>query len=146
MMIVLSIALISILIYIDQYTKKRARNELLGRRKDYKYIKLSLVKNPGAFRGLLKNHPLVLVSIQILGVIFLLVLLTIQLISKKDKLLILGLSCLVAGASGNLIDRLTNKYVTDFFAVKWTKNLYYNLADMFIFIGAIIVVLRGNKL
>jgi len=146
MILFLSVLFISFLITIDQYTKKRARNELQDKIIDYKYLKLSLVKNQGAFRGLLRKHPLILVSVQILGMLFVLVLLVTQLFVKKDKLLVVGLSFLFAGAIGNLIDRLTNKYVTDFFAIKWTKNLYYNLADLFIFIGAIIALIKGNKL
>lgn len=146
MIIILSIVFISILIGIDQYTKRMARHELEDKTLDVGFVTLSLVKNKGAFRGLLKKHPQLLVGVQIAGVIFVFVLLLIQLVLKKDKFLITGLGFLLAGAMGNLIDRITNKYVTDFFAIKWTKNLYYNLADIFIFIGAIITVLRGNKL
>ena len=145
-MILLSILLISVMVYADQYTKKRARNELVGKKINCKYIKLGLVKNEGAFRGLLKKHPLILVGVQLIGLVSILILLGIQLIVKKDKLLSFGLTCLLSGALGNVIDRLARKYVTDFFAVKWTKNLYYNLADLFIFIGAIITLIRGHKL
>lgn len=145
-MIIVSIVLLVGIVYIDQYTKKKAREELSDKKIEYEYMNLTLVKNNGAFRGLLKDHPTLLLGVQVVGVVFVVVLLVIQLFIKKDRLLVLGLSFLSAGAIGNLIDRMTNKYVTDFFAVKWTKNLYYNLADVFIFLGAIITFIRGKYL
>lgn len=145
-MILFLLVLISVLIYIDQYTKKRAREDLAHQKIEHKNMTFTLVKNNGAFKGLLKDNPLLLLVIQAVGVIFILILLLSQLISKKDKILSVGLSLILAGAIGNLIDRMTNKYVTDFFAFKWTKNLYYNLADMYIFLGAVITLIKGNKL
>lgn len=138
---------IGALILLDQYTKKRARLELADNKKiEHKYMTFKLVKNKGAFRGLLKDKPMLLLGFQIISMLLVFVLLVMQVFGKKDKMLTIGLSFIFAGAFGNLIDRLVDKYVTDFFAIKWTKNLYYNLADMFIFLGAIITVLRGNKL
>ena len=145
-MIIFSMIFIGLLIYSDQYTKERARNELSGQKIKRKNMTFTLVKNEGAFKGLLKDHPMVLLSVQVIGVVFVFVLFLLQLFVKKDKLLTIGLSLLLGGAIGNLIDRIRNKYVTDFFAFKWTKNLYYNLADMFIFIGALITLIKGNKL
>jgi signal peptidase II len=140
-MVIYALVLIIVIVVIDQMTKSYARKNLKGKRLDKGFFQLSLVKNRGAFRGLLKKHPVVLIGIQVVGIILIGIFILINL-NKKDKWLILGLSCLFGGAIGNLIDRMRNGFVTDFFAIKLTKNLYYNLADMFIFIGAIITVLR----
>jgi signal peptidase II len=49
----------------------------------------------------------------------------------------LMVSFIIGGAVGNLIDRLTRKYVVDFFYFKPKKSPVFNLADFFVIIGTI---------
>lgn len=53
----------------------------------------------------------------------------------------LGYIFLLGGAAGNLIDRIKNKCVTDFIYVKKLKTTIFNFADVFIALGAIIILL-----
>ena len=56
-----------------------------------------------------------------------------------DKLLIVGLSCILGGAVGNLIDRIRTGEVVDFLDFYW-KNYHwpaFNVADIAIFLGSL---------
>lgn len=59
----------------------------------------------------------------------------------------LGTAFVVGGGASNLADRLGKESVTDYFSlnVKWEKlrRLVFNLSDIFIFLGSILMVLGG---
>ena len=64
---------------------------------------------------------------------------------KGNRLLKIGLAFLLGGAFSNTYDRLRRKYVVDYFSfgVKWTplRRIVFNLADMSILIGALLILL-----
>ena len=68
---------------------------------------------------------------------------------KENPGILLGLSLLVGGGASNLYDRLTKGYVVDYFSFRtpWKKfnQIIFNLSDMCIFLGGILVVLFGKK-
>lgn len=80
-------------------------------------------------------------GIGIAATIFILVLL------KKhagQRLFCFALACILAGAIGNVIDRLVRGYVVDFLQFHWHEAWYFpafNVADMAITIGAACLVL-----
>ena len=53
-----------------------------------------------------------------------------------------GLLCILPGAVGNLIDRATYGYVTDFFHFRWYDTSFFvnNLADCFISLGVVFFI------
>ena len=57
----------------------------------------------------------------------------------------LGYALIIGGGLNNLYERFTKGYVTDYFSfnVKWDKlkRLVFNISDMFILIGALLVML-----
>jgi len=58
---------------------------------------------------------------------------------NDDKLLIVGLGCILGGAIGNLIDRIKTGEVVDFLDFFW-KNYHwpaFNVADIAIFLGSL---------
>ena len=59
-----------------------------------------------------------------------------------------GLAFILGGALSNTYDRVFRNYVVDYFSfnVKWKKlrNIIFNIADLFIFIGSILISL-GKK-
>jgi signal peptidase II len=134
---IVAILLVLGLVLIDQFTKKYARKKLRFKQIKKGPLTFKLVYNKGAFRGLLKNRPLILISIQVIAVVFLGILWVIYGLFKKERSITLALSMILGGAIGNLIDRISDGKVTDFFAITWTKNLFYNMADWFIFIGGL---------
>ncbi len=132
-----SFVFIIIIIAIDQMTKYYARKKLASNTYKKNGMTLKLVYNKGAFRGLLKDRPVLLALIQGMAVFFVFIVWLIYVFIKKDRGMVFGLSCILGGAIGNFIDRVHEGKVTDFFAIKWTKNLYYNIADWFIFLGGV---------
>ena len=61
----------------------------------------------------------------------------------KDKLELFALSLIIAGGVGNLIDRLSLGYVIDFIDVRIINFAIFNVADMCITIGAILVCIAA---
>ncbi|MGL5434361.1 MAG: signal peptidase II [Lachnospiraceae bacterium] len=56
----------------------------------------------------------------------------------------LGLSMLIGGSVSNLYDRWVRRYVVDYFSIKvgWLKGVVLNLGDLFVFLGAFILLIR----
>ena len=54
-----------------------------------------------------------------------------------------GLTCIIPGAIGNLIDRAYYGYVTDFFHFRWYETGFFvnNIADIFISFGVVFFVI-----
>lgn len=95
---------------------------------------ITLVHNKGAAFGILKNQ----VPLFILTAIFAIVLVLLNLRGNKHKKLYsISLSLILAGALGNLIDRVFFGYVIDFLDFRiWPV---FNVADSAITIGAILL-------
>jgi signal peptidase II len=95
---------------------------------------LTLVHNRGAAFGILKNQTSMLIITSMLAIL----LIYSNLSYKKDKAIYnIALSLILAGAFGNLIDRLFLGYVVDFLDFRiWPV---FNLADSAITVGAILL-------
>ncbi len=130
--------LVFFVVVLDQWVKTRVRKTLDQQKRIEKGpITLSLVYNKGAFRGFLRNNPIGLMFLHTASILVVVVGWWISVGVKKERGTGLVLSLMLGGAIGNWIDRIRFGQVTDFFAVKWTKNLYYNIADGFIFLGGL---------
>ena len=95
---------------------------------------LTLVHNRGAAFGILKNQ----IPLFVVTSIFAIFLICANLKNNKEKKLYsISLGLILAGALGNLIDRLFSGYVIDFLDFRiWPV---FNLADSAITIGAILL-------
>jgi signal peptidase II len=131
------------LIALDQVTKLWIRSNLnlyetipiFGR------IALTNVRNTGSAFGLFVNQAFLLTLIAIVGVVA--ILLFYRYFSKSNMLGISGLSLVLGGAVGNLIDRLRFGYVTDFIDVRLWGDFHwptFNVADSAITIGSIVLI------
>ncbi len=62
--------------------------------------------------------------------------------TNKSKIMALGLSFIISGAIANIIDRIFSKAVVDFLQFHYGQYYFptFNLADIFIFIGAVIIL------
>ncbi|MBC7421686.1 MAG: signal peptidase II [Bdellovibrio sp.] len=131
-----------LIIVVDQITKSWASGitEL-----NYKFIKLILVHNHGAMLGLFSELPAVLriVTLSTSGVFLLsLYFLTQYLIPVRLMPLRLGLSILVGGIFGNVLDRILYGYVIDFISVQfgqWISPIW-NVADAIQWVGYLLIV------
>ena len=129
----------------DQLTKQLVVN-FLDKEEPFYVIKdvfrFSYVENRGAAFGMLDDHRwvfMIVSTVAIVGIIF-----YMWKFCRDSKLLCLGLSLIVGGGIGNMIDRIFLGYVIDFLDFCAFPNLWmwvFNVADAFVCIGAAIVVL-----
>lgn len=57
----------------------------------------------------------------------------------------LALTLTLAGGISNIYDRMVRGYVVDYFSIRWKalKKVVLNLGDLFVFAGAVLVVILG---
>lgn len=135
-----------LMIVLDQFTKYLAVkhlkfNEPFVLIKDF--LKLSYVENYGAAFGVMQNKKYFFI------ITTLIVIITIIVFLKKNfyylnKLMKVSLVMLLAGAIGNLIDRIRLSYVVDFISVRFSNGYefpVFNVADCFIVISTILIVI-----
>ena len=107
-------------------------------------IRLTRVHNVGGAFGLFPGGSTVfLIVSSIVAAVLFLILLTMHI---DSRLIRAGMACVLAGAVGNLIDRIMWGYVLDFFEIRGFP--IFNVADACITIGAgliILAVLLGGE-
>ena len=96
-------------------------------------------QNTGAGFSLLEGKQWLLIIITVVFLIFM----TIFDISfqKKSKLFGVATALIVSGALGNLIDRVCFNYVRDFIYLKFINFPVFNIADMAITFGIVILMI-----
>lgn len=109
-------------------------------------ITIQKFHNRGVAMNFLEKKPHLILGITGAMIGVLLVIFGYVLPKKGNILTKIGLSLLLGGALSNLTDRIMKGYVTDYFSftkIKQLKNIVFNLADMFIFVGGIILVIAS---
>ena len=100
---------------------------------------LTYAQNTGAAFSIFSEHTVILTVVTLIimaGII------TYWIVSRpKNKLLLTALSFIIAGGIGNIIDRLTRGFVVDFFDVRIINFAIFNTADVFVSIGAGLLIL-----
>ncbi len=142
------ILLIAILIVLDQATKWLiARNVVL-----YSSLKvipgffnITHIRNKGAIFGAFSQTDKPLVFVSLTAASFIALVLVVYYFYKtpaSERGLKLALSLILAGALGNLVDRLFRGYVIDFldFYIKNRHWPFFNVADSCITIGAVLLL------
>ncbi len=130
--------IISFFSIIDQISKIYINlnfNKLLN--KDLLIITIEFVRNYGASFNILSGSRFFLSFISIISTI---VLSYFIFISDNKLINKYGLSLIVAGSIGNGIDRILNGYVIDFIKIKFIDFPVFNIADVVINIGVIIII------
>ena len=137
---------ITLIFYLDRFTKQK----ILQKYNDdifyvNDYINFDLIWNTGIGFGLLStNSLLVYNSVTLLiGIVILLLVYILAISEKVDKLIY---SIIVGGALGNFYDRVIFNAVPDFIDLHYGNFHWFtfNLADIFITIGILIFIIKGN--
>lgn len=101
-------------------------------------LRLRGVRNEGAAFGLLGAAPQLLLVLTTLAVVLLAAYLWR---SRPQGLFGIGLALVLAGAVGNLIDRLLLGYVIDFFELLFVRFAIFNVADIAVTAGCGLCIL-----
>ena len=105
-------------------------------------FRFSYVENRGAAFGMLDEHRWVFMIISTVAIVALLVYLLK--FAPKNNFLMIGLSLVIGGGIGNMIDRVAYGYVVDFLDFCAFPNLWmwvFNVADACVCVGAGMVML-----
>lgn len=143
--------LISTLLAVDLYSKHWAQVALQKRPKKQVvlvkgYLNLTYVRNPAGAWGLMRSLDpqvrhvvLLLVSFVAVGILLLLLIR-----SGSDQIwLRVALACILAGAIGNIVDRVRWRYVVDFIDWhRWFRWPTFNVADIAITVGVLMLAVE----
>lgn len=136
------------LIVIDQITKTMAVNNLMGNPSIPiidGFLSLTYVENRGAAWGIFKDTRLfllIITTILIIGLFY--VFFNINKFFKNEKLRIV-IMVILAGAIGNMIDRVFLGYVVDFIQFTFINFPVFNFADMCVVCGSFVMLLFSFK-
>lgn len=100
---------------------------------------LTYVRNTGASFSLLADHTWLLVILSAVSSVVVAVLLVKRFLPRPMGML--GLALVLGGAVGNLIDRVRLGYVVDMFQTLFIDFAIFNVADVGIVIGGVLVML-----
>lgn len=102
-------------------------------------INLTYTENRGAAFGMLDEHRWVFMSVSVIAIVGVLVYLFG--FCKEGWTFQIGLSLIISGGIGNMIDRVALGYVVDMLEFDFMEFAIFNVADSFICIGAGLVIL-----
>lgn len=167
---ILAVIAVGILVFIDQITKYLAVVNLYNSKKyfieiipdvfELRYLEnqsaafgvdiLSILQNIFHFKTWEQNPDsflqakMILFSVITLIVVVLLMLWYVKIPAKKKyNILKVVIVFFVAGAIGNLIDRVLNNYVVDFFYFKLINFPIFNVADIYVTVAAFAFIILG---
>jgi signal peptidase II len=141
---------IGTIVVVDQITKYLVKSAVPLYSKHViipNLLDITHVQNTGAAFGLLNAADFPFKSAVMIGVAVL-ALVAISIYARQlgadERLSRYGLSLILGGAFGNLIDRAVSGYVVDFVDVYWGQAHFwaFNVADAAITVGAILVLLE----
>ncbi|OYQ68199.1 signal peptidase II [Aerococcus sp. 1KP-2016] len=134
--------LIAIIVGIDQFVKNWTvanLNLLEAKEVIPGLLSLFYLQNDGAAWGIFSGQMWLfyLITLVVVGVLFYM----LHKEGKDSRLLSIGLSFMIGGALGNFIDRLHLSYVVDMFKLDFINFPIFNVADVALTIGVIIMLI-----
>jgi signal peptidase II len=141
--IIIELLLVGAVIALDLITKETiyAKAEAQGRISFIKgVLSFVAVRNEGASFGMLSSNTLLLTIVSAVSSAGLLAFL-IGSIKHRHILLRSSLILIIGGAVGNLVDRVWLGYVRDFMEYDFVEFAVFNMADVCLTIGTILLVI-----
>lgn len=137
---IFNLTLTIILVIIDQATKYlTVQNIELGQVIEFipNIVSLTYIRNTGAAFSILEGQMwfFYIVTIIVIGVLIY----YMYTEAKKDRMLGILLSFILAGAIGNFIDRLMLQYVVDMIKLEFIDFAIFNVADSYLTVGVILL-------
>lgn len=146
--LILLIAGVAALVGLDQWTKQLVRERLID--KPYVLIdgvfEFHYLENRGAVWGIMQGQvPLLIIITSIIMLVLIYILFRIPSQKRYYPMIVLDI-LIIAGAIGNMIDRVVNHYVTDFLYFKLIDFPIFNVADMYVTCSAFIILILAFTL
>ncbi|ANI97912.1 signal peptidase II [Pediococcus pentosaceus] len=138
-----------LLLVIDQLVKSAVSNQIaLGTVKSFipGVLSLTNLRNDGAAWSILSGNQIFFYLITVVALVVLIYLLVTQ---RQHLLYQWGLTLLITGTLGNFIDRIRLKYVVDMFQIDFFNFPIFNIADMCLTFGVIILfiaIIRDERI
>ena len=107
-----------------------------------KILNLKYVENTGAAFGILSSKPLLITIFNILILLALTIYVLIKIKDFSKSGYIFSIILIISGGFGNIIDRMINGYVTDYFEFAFMSFPVFNFADIFITVGAFLLLIK----
>ena len=135
---IIFVSLILCSIVLDILTKILFANYFSGGAEDIvvipNFFTFTFVKNYGAAYGMFSDSTL---GLTIVSMVLIVVFVVYDIFCHSNNWwYLIGISGIIGGAIGNLIDRLFLGYVRDFISIK-LFSFVFNLADLFITVGVV---------
>ena len=132
------------LLFIDRFSKilsilKLKNNSSFIIIKDF--LSLEYVKNTGGAWGILEKYTFILIIISTIFIFLCSIIYFRLCFISSYKLLKISLLLVISGAIGNLYDRIRYGYVIDFISFDFIKFPVFNISDIFITIGIILIII-----
>ena len=133
--------IVSFLFFIifDVYFSSNIINSINFLKLNNPILDLVFVQNTGAAFSLFENSPLFLIVISIIS-IFLILIYTLKNINKISVFTCYWIALLLAGISCNFYERIVFGYVRDFIKLNFINFPIFNISDIFINIGVIVLI------
>ena len=143
-------------VVLDQITKIWVRNYFRFQGQSIMvtgdFFRLTYIENTGAAFGILKDYGPVFLFVSLLaivGILYYIYRLTKKLDVRRRGIMVSGFGLILAGAAGNMIDRILKSSVTDFLDFGFGRYRWpsFNVADSAICIGTfiLIIILWSNE-
>ena len=107
-----------------------------------KILNLKYVENTGAAFGILSSKPLLITIFNILILLALTIYVLIKIKDFSKSGYLFSIILIISGGFGNIIDRMINGYVTDYFEFAFISFPVFNFADIFITVGAFLLLIK----
>lgn len=138
------LGLIALLILVDQIVKIWTKNNVLNAFYipwTKHLISITYLKNSGAAWSLFSGDRNILIFIGFLAVCFL----VWFFLNKFNAIYNMGFVFILSGSIGNLLDRVLYGYVVDMFRFNFINFPIFNMADIYLTIGVICLVIAILK-
>lgn len=139
-----SALIFGLLTYLDQWSKQLAVEKLMGREPFViwdRVFELLYSENRGAAFGMMQGGRPFFVAVAV--IVFCAVIYVLWRLPRSSRHIPMALCgiAIAAGAAGNLIDRLANGYVVDFFYFKLIDFPIFNVADCYVTVSTAVLCL-----
>ncbi|WP_238390453.1 signal peptidase II [Anaerococcus sp. mt242] len=125
---------------LDRITKTYAINNLIEKPYNGTLLNFTYLENRGAAFGILQDSRLFFIILT-LAIVAVLVYYFIKNYKKNPIILNIALAMIISGAIGNFYDRLFQGYVVDFIEFAFIKFPVFNVADIFVTIGSLLMII-----